>query len=119
MFNFKVTSGATRTVFLIGKYAFKIPKMSSWKSFLTGLLSNMQESTFSKIGHEKLCPVLFSLPGGFLVVMPRALPLTVRRFKYLGIKKWRDTKDMFIPVENKHSSFGIVDNKIVAVDYGS
>ena len=119
MFNFKCLKGATRTVFLVGKFAFKIPRMYSWKGFLQGLIANIQERLWSKAKHEKLCPVLFGLPGGFLVVMPRTTKLTVRQFKYLGIQKWRDVDGVKIPVENKHDSFGWLNNRIVAVDYGS
>jgi hypothetical protein len=47
-------------------------RLLSWKHFLYGLLANMQEAQFSKTSWPELCPVLWSLPGGFLVVMPRA-----------------------------------------------
>jgi hypothetical protein len=37
------------------------------------LLANMQERDLSKLGWPELCPVVFAVPGGRLVVMRRAL----------------------------------------------
>ena len=64
--------GASREVICIGRWAWKIQKLTrGWQQFLIGLLANMQERDLSKRGSPKLCPVVFALPGGWLVVMPR------------------------------------------------
>ena len=68
--------GVTREVLLLGGYALKIPSLRSWRCFLWGLLANIQEREFSLTGWPELCPVIFSAPGGFLTVMPRAAPLS-------------------------------------------
>lgn len=115
----RIAMGTTRIVLLIGPFAIKVPYLLSWKLFLWGLLANMQERQFSRIGHIKMCPVLFSLPGGFLCVMRRATPLTVEEFEALEPAAWRDEGDFVIPVEAKVDSFGWLDGRVVAIDYGS
>jgi hypothetical protein len=108
--------GATRNVFLIGRYAIKIPRLVEWRLFLNGLLANMQEVTFSETKWEEFCPVLFHFPLGFMVVMKRCDPLTRYQWDSFDVDAFRENV-MF--VENKMDSFGILNGKIVAVDYGS
>lgn len=123
--------GTTRTVILIRSYAIKIPKLYSWKTFLIGLLSNMQEKEFSSMKDNRICPVIFYIYGGFLLVMPRCKSITEEEFKsfnykdfskerneeiYMGIITYKWCK---VPVENKIDSFGWLDGRIVAIDYGS
>lgn len=70
-------TGIMREVFLIGRWAVKVPKLTrGWRNFLQGLLANMQERELSRRGYPQLCPVVFSIPGGWLVVMPRVEPLS-------------------------------------------
>jgi len=116
--------GATRCVLLTRRYAVKVPRLVSWRLFLHGLLSNMQEREFSRTGWPELCPVLFSLPGGWLVVMPRCEPLTDDEWSIMYIQgrrqEWADRGDYMVPVEMKRDSFGRhPEHGIVAVDYGS
>lgn len=130
----KTKNGCTRKVFLIGNYAIKIPQINyGWRPFLNGLLANMQEVSFSKVKDKRICPVLFSFKGGWLIIMPRCEYLTNFQFELLNIKTFwgKETKasngyygDCEIPVEHKIDSFGWykwnkVNNKIVAIDYGS
>jgi hypothetical protein len=111
--------GATRIVFLTKKHAIKVPRVDSWKTFLTGLLANLQERTFSTTGWEELCPVIFADPLGIFVIMPKADPLDSRTFRCLDYDNFVNKIDYVVPVENKIDSFGFLDNKVVAVDYGS
>ncbi len=112
--------GITREVFLIGSYAIKIPKLKyGWHKFLCGLLANMQETEFSKTGWSELCPVTFSIPGGWLLIMRRARPLTLDEFLSFDPFKFRDRPEYTVPVEHKQDSFGILDGRIVAIDYGN
>ena len=115
----QVKYGSTRTVLLTHRYAFKLPSFVEWRLFLLGLLANMQERRFSATRHPKLCPVLFSVPGGFLVVMKRANPMPFDDFCEIDIEAWADDGEMYIPVEAKWDSFGILDGRVVAVDYGN
>jgi hypothetical protein len=104
-------------------------------------------------GWPELCPVSFSIPGGFLVVMPRARRLHAsewkefdyRAFVTRGDPYWADNFDAhagtwtqrdpgqplhaltlgnaepsagLIPAEYKPDSFGLLNGRVVAVDYG-
>ena len=68
--------GTTRYVVLIGSWAIKVPVFWRWGHFLRGLLGNMLERDvwrWSDLPTRRwLCPVLFALPGGWLLVMRRA-----------------------------------------------
>ena len=113
-------TGCTRIVFLTKKYAFKIPNFfDEWRLFLHGLLANMQERNFSKAGWPELCPVILSLPGGWLNVMPRVKLLSDKEYENFDVEKFCVKKDRVIPVERKSVSFGWLNGKIVAIDYGN
>jgi hypothetical protein len=119
------TNGATRLVLLVGRWAIKVPRITSWKLFLHGLLANMQEAEFSKAGWPELCPVLWSIPGGLLVVMKRAVPVTDGWWKTrqdVIDRVFNPRRGYVVPVERKQDSFGWLDSedgRLVAVDYGS
>lgn len=116
----EIKKGTTRVVILTSKYAFKFPAIYSWRLFLHGLLANMQETDFwCQLKSYKLCPVLFSLPLGFLVVMPRATVFTNKNFEYFCYETFVNELGWIIPVENKRDSFGFINGQIVAIDYGS
>ena len=111
--------GATRIVLLVGGYAVKVPLPQTWRTFLNGLLANMQEREFSRTGWPELCPVVGSLPGGWLVVMRRTEPLTCYEYNVFDTREFIERSDGVIPVEEKQDSFGWLDGRIVAVDYGT
>ena len=125
--------GCTRFVFLTKNYAIKVPQFKyEWRHFLLGLLANMQEVTFSKIKDDRLCPIWFYIPGGWLLIMPRCAPITEDVFFDLDVTKfWPNESEDYhpkneceranynVPVENKQDSFGWLNGKIVAIDYGS
>lgn len=115
----KLRTGSTRAVLLVGCLAIKLPALVSWRRLLLGLLANMQERQFWTMKHPALCPVLWSLPGGFVVVMRRAEPITRDQFDAIDWESWKDQPDLFVPCETKLDSFGWVDGRIVAVDYGN
>lgn len=110
--------GATRAVFLCGRWALKVPRCDEWRLFLSGLLANMSEALWGKVRHGALCPVLAALPGGFLLVMRRARPLTDEEWSDLDVEGLLLDRNYELPVEYKRSSFGVVDGRVVAVDYG-
>lgn len=119
--------GSTRTVLLTKHYAFKFPTFNSWKLFLHGLLGNMQEKQFSTMRIPELAPVLFTLPLGLLVVMPRVDVKSFDdedRFIYLdafneAIAKSEHQEILTSIVEQKIDSIGMLGGKVVAVDFGS
>lgn len=108
--------GCNRMVILSRTRAYKFPNPTSWKSFLFGLLNNMNEVRRS--GRPGLCPVLWSIPGGWLVVMPRADKMELREFETLLKAQWLEQIIAHTHVERKPCSWGWIDGKLVAVDYG-
>lgn len=110
--------GATRWVFFLGPWAIKIPALWDWRSFLHGLLANMQERLWASMGYPGLCPLICSLPGGWLIVMRRAEPLSREEWNGLSYEAFVDKGNYQLPVENKLDSFGKLGDQIVAVDYG-
>jgi hypothetical protein len=71
----------------------------------------MQERQLSCLGDE-LCPVLFSIYGGWMNVMPRCQ----------GAGEWSLAMSSICNkhgfIERKECSFGLLNNRLVAVDYG-
>jgi len=129
----RVERGATRVVVLAGRWAFKFPTpVYGWRNFLYGLLANMQERMFATTGWPELCPVLFSLPGGWIVVMPRCESLRVDGAWVDPVPHWwgdegpdeawwaafTQRAEYEVPVEHKADSLGLLNGRIVAVDYG-
>ena len=117
-------NGCTRVVLLTKNYAFKFPNFfNGWSLFLQGLLANMQEAGWSRLLYKKensmgLCPVVFNLGGGFLIVMKKLETLTLEEWQDFDYEKFKMQRAA-IPVENKPDSFGWLDGEIVAVDYGN
>lgn len=112
--------GATRIVVLTRRHAIKIPNVcDGWRLFLSGLLANMQERRVSALGWPELCPVNWSIPGGWVVVMPRAKVLSDGEFFAFDVKGFVEQQDYTLPVETKPNSFGWIDGRIVAIDYGN
>lgn len=123
-------TGCTRVVFLVGRWAFKVPNFFEWRLFLKGLLANMMERLMWRnlsadfqglkcLDGVPLCPVKFSLPGGWLVVMPRVRVLTDEEYEapvHVRLKKAQF-------VEQKSLSFGWwfdgETERIYAIDYGN
>lgn len=79
----------------------------------------MQEVLFSKAQWPELCPVKFHLPLGLLAVMPKVTLLTDDEFCAMDIKAFIETPDYYVPVEEKTNSFGWLNGRIVAIDYGN
>ena len=125
MSKLEIKRGSTRIVFLIGNWAIKIPNFAEWRLFLHGLLGNMQEKRFSI--YPEICPIIFSIRGGFMNIAKRARELSEEEFEreILGKCKCTQTSVIFIDenyrklrIEKKASSFGWLDGKIVIIDYG-
>lgn len=107
--------GMNRWVILTRRYAFKFPALYSWRAFLYGLLNNMNERDWCQASKPLACPVLWGLPGGFLIVMPRCEALSEEDFEGLPLEAYRRAG---LVVEAKPDSFGKLNGLVVAVDYG-
>lgn len=114
--------GANRTVWLVGRYAFKFPTFDNWRNFLFGLLNNQTEARVGRSGRAEVCPVLWADPWGFVVVMPRVPVMTAAGMRVFDWGGWLGIDGAHSPprlcVEIKPCSFGLYDGRIVAIDYG-
>jgi len=108
------TSGRNRFVLLTRRYALKIPSLRCWQDFLYGLLNNCTEARVGTSGHAGVCPVLWSIPGGWLVVMPRLQILKDEDLHMVDVAQ----ASTGLCVELKPDSFGLYQGRVVAVDYG-
>lgn len=108
--------GTTRLVILVGKYAIKVPRPKWWKSFLKGIIANLDESLWYKNSpldwKLKMAPVIGCYLKGFILIMRRAEPLTLEQYGSISIKDY-----YLIPMDNKIQNFGIYKGNIVLVDY--
>lgn len=97
----RVEYGATRTVWLVGRYAIKFagrwvayPRGHLWRSVLNGMLANLQErewwsgftapADLAPTPRDHLCPVLWCALGGLVLVMRRARPLSYAEWESLS-----------------------------------
>jgi hypothetical protein len=116
--SWQIKCGVTRRVLLAGNYAFKVPNWATWKQFLYGLLSNMQERAFSRLGWPILCPVLFSDPLGFLVIMPRCDPAPDACLAKCLAELETPYDWEGVPTDDKSENFGYLAGQLVVIDYG-
>jgi hypothetical protein len=111
-----VRHGASRTVLLVGSLAVKLPRLGNgWRPFLWGLLSNIAEREAGRDAHPWLCPVLWSIPGGWCVVMPRCAPLTAEEWESLA--ETPGPHHEAAGFDFKRSSFGRLGGRLVVFDY--
>lgn len=116
-----VRNGITRTVILTRHHAIKFPTLRyGWDKFLRGLLSNMSEARFSCLSEQfRLCPVIWSARGGFMNVMPRCEPLGDAQWERIAIDPAREPWEWNgFQCDFKYDNFGVLDGRIVLLDYG-
>lgn len=87
------------------------------EKFFTWCFGKHTGKFFTTLKNDNLCPVIFSSWGSFINIMPYCYPITIKEFNLV----LSDKNDSFVnlPVEKKITSFGKLNKKIVAVDYGS
>lgn len=116
----EVCHGATRTVLLTRRLAIKVPLLvDGWRGILRGMLANAQERDFASAEWPELCPILFSLPFGLLVVMPRCQQISSNLPRQFWDHFINNNPHYVVPVERKIDSIGWHRGRIVAIDYGS
>jgi hypothetical protein len=112
-------TGKNRLVLLTKTWAIKVPRLSS---FLYGWHNNKIESFISRQDPRHRCPVILSLFGSLLIVMPKLVPLSESEWKSnmesLHLR-WQEQGRKYAP-EPKRDSFGRCpySNRILAIDYG-
>ena len=108
--------GCHRFVIMFDKVVIKLPNpLYCTKWFVKGLKGNIQEARLSKTGNKNLCPVLFYLPLGLLLVMKKASSLTGRD-SGIDLNKFMSEGNI-TTAENKMESFGWFDGQLVCIDY--
>lgn len=111
--------GITRHVLLVGRWAIKVPRVTyGWRKFLCGLLCNQDEALWGRSKLHGICPCLFAIPGGWLIVQPRARVMTEAEFAAFDYKQFVTRREYIIPAEKKADSFGWLNDQIVAIDVG-
>lgn len=112
-----IRRGITRTVILTPRHAIKLPSLRRhgkglagmlW-SFSRGISANLSEREWSGYS-PALCPVRWSL-AGLVNVYPRCEPVTEEPDDYYAIA------NMLGPMDKKPENLGILDGRMVWVDY--
>lgn len=121
-----IKRGTFRIVLLTKKYAIKIPLLEtdSFKGRLYGFIHGWQQNLCELAYYKNdtsgmLCPIKFSF-FGLINIMPRCdtFIASKRNFHYI-YNAFKLQCDNWFLVENKVSSFGILNNQFVAIDYGN
>jgi hypothetical protein len=111
-----VGTGITRHVLLVRSVVVKLPRINyGWEKFLQGLLANIQENKthhYSNGIHDMLCPVLFSF-AGIIHVQKRA------ERTFIEAEMSELTIPDAIKGDDKAGNWGILNGKVVKLDYGS
>lgn len=119
----QVRRGVTRTVFLISRYAVKVPSLRGMgphgatlrgrlASLVRGIQANQSENVWSSFEpwQGRVAPVLRSWVGGIVQVYRRCQPLPR---DYQGpLPQLRPC-----PGDLKAANFGLLDGQVVRVDY--
>lgn len=113
----EVRRGITRTVFLAGRWAVKVPSVRAHNDGLRGVLwswtrgvqANLSELDWS--GSPGVCPVVWSL-AGLVNVYPRCEPvteeLTDEEYEAIGLLG---------PTDRKPHNVGLLNGRLVWIDY--
>lgn len=111
-----MNKGTTRVVYLIGKYAIKLPRINRWRSFLRGILANLDEKMWYHHSPSdwklKMCPTLCCLLGGVILIARRAEPITEAEYRDLDTDSFKP-----LPLDIKIINFGKFQDRIVLIDY--
>lgn len=122
----KIKRGCTRIVFIFEKVVVKIPNFTyHWNNFLKGLISNMTErdiwrwnsGQYEKGLSHLLCPVLWSMRGGFLIVMKRAETDVFEKLEE-DISFYGPWIEAGFGGDDKVDNYGILNGTVVKIDYG-
>ena len=105
--------GITRTVWLIGPWAFKFPSMRyAGTFFIKGCLANLEEAWHwndLKDKREVMAPVRWCSWFGLFLVMDRA--------EQIGDGPWHWPVNVHGQMDSKPENLGIIKGRIVWVDY--
>lgn len=114
----KIKSGVTRIVFLIGKYAIKVPNFRyQHKHFLHGCFANFSERVHTKSMkclpemYIKIAPTVFCAWFGLISIQQRVVlmnrDLSENEIEYFN----------FLTTDIKKENFGWLKRHLVCIDY--
>lgn len=119
----RTAKGVTRSVLLIRGYALKFPRCSSFKSFVQGLLANMDESLWKNSPDDwNLCPLVYSNRYGLLNIMVRCRPVRHRglfRVEAARLIALTPLSKEWFASDLKPNNFGYLGSKLVKLDYAN
>ena len=109
-----ITTGVTRNILLIGNYAIKFPKLSSYREFIWGISSNIEEKqTWEDWDHDvRLCPILLYCPFALFIVMPKVDRICTEEDE-IDYSTFKEIDD-----DNHPGNFGFYQGRLVMLDYG-
>jgi hypothetical protein len=120
-----IRAGVTRTVLLVGRWAVKVPSLRGIgpapmtmrgrvAGFCRGVLANQSEYTWHTVeGFQgRVAPVLRSWPWGVVQVYPRCEPAPCDAELFFLYPDPGDGAEV-----GKHENFGLLDGRLVRVDY--
>lgn len=119
-----IKKGTTRIVIILNDLVIKIPNFTySFQNFINGIAGNYREwqtykwnsGKFERGFSHLLCPVVWNSWLGLIVVMKRAKELTSYQWEEFHI----DDHIKHFRGDDKKDNYGIYDNRIVKIDYGS
>lgn len=117
---FAIYFGSTRIAIALFRWVVKFPALTEWRLFKLGIQANLREVGMAKKGSPSLCPVYAPIPIGLAILMPRTRPLTRTEWDSFNFDVWiRESGLSDNHVEHKLDSFGWLNERIVAVDYGN
>ena len=119
-------TGSTRKVFIFNNLVVKMPliKKNCYRNFLKGLLANEREGRlYYQTKRSDLCPVVYYNKFGFILIQKRAKVLNNNInwnnfYEYINCKYKNDSLKEIMLSDLKPSNFGILNKKLVKIDYG-
>lgn len=108
--------GICRTVYLIGPWAIKTPRLRDQKgrrlwSWTRGVQANLSERDWSEV--EGVAPVLRTFLGGIITVYPRCQEWPAE----LGDPAYDEIGPSWMPRDRKPANIGLLDGQPVWLDY--
>lgn len=128
-------------VLLIGNYAIKLPNLRyRYPAAIWGLIHNLSERNWWRsvrtvgvtgaddVGNDwrqamrpLLCPVIWGDRWGIMLIMRRAKPLP-KNYDCPAFYVWQEYRfkklaGVTCPAELKRESFGLLEGRVVAIDY--
>lgn len=117
--------GKTRVVIELNNSVVKVPNfLNGWKTFIRGLLSNIDENDiwewntgkFEKGYSYLLCPILWCSWGGWIVIMKR-VDKVLTHDEYWDLSEEVLKEHEHFKGDDHGPNYGYLDGRLVKIDY--